>query len=155
MRTHQNVPKRDARGDQRYELNGAKGVLIYKYESLPCEFIDISLSGCCVRTNHYFEPGALSAVEVTLPLLGIQVKLTGITQWVGRNRLIGLRFLHPNQRTKNELASLLSGLVDPSAAAVVKDAVSKSPDIKAHGLSLCKGMQLLPQHQQSPGPGSS
>ena len=150
MRTRQDVPTRDARVDQRFDLKGAKGVLIYKYESLPCEFIDISLSGCCVRTRDYFEPGALTAVEVALPLLGIQVKLSGVTQWVGRNRLIGVRFRHPNQRAKNELAGLLSGLVDPSAAAVVKDAVSKSPDIKARGLALSKGMLLLPQQAPPP-----
>jgi hypothetical protein len=51
-------------------------------------------------------------VEVVLPILGMVLHLVGTTQWVTRANLIGIRFLHPSSRSKNQLAGLLTCLVD-------------------------------------------
>jgi len=136
---------RDRRRDDRYVLNGAMGRLLYEWDNWPCEFVDISLSGCCLRLKTYFEPGGLAPVEVVVPLLGIQVRLRGVTQWVSLNGLTGVRFVYPSARAKNEFASLLSGLVDDTAAEVVKEAVNSAPEIKAKGLELSNGTVLFPR----------
>ena len=145
LRPGKDARNRDRRRDERHQLNGTQGTLLYRRDSIRCDFIDISVSGCCVRTEEYFEPGALAKVDIILPLCGIQVRLRGITQWVSQNGLVGVRFIHYDPRAKNELTSLLSGLLDEVAAEVVREAVSSSPHIKAKGLLLSQGIVLSPQ----------
>jgi hypothetical protein len=88
--------------------------------------VDVSLTGCCVRTESKFLPGNLANVEVVLPLLGMVLRMVGTTQWTTRQNLIGVRFLHANPRSKNQLAGLLTGLVDQSAIEEVKAAIMAS-----------------------------
>jgi hypothetical protein len=103
---------RDRRIDERYEINVPGGCLNYKGTKYPCMIVDVSLSGCCVRTESRFLPGNVANVEVVLPILGMVLHLVGTTQWVTRANLIGVRFLHPSSRSKNQLAGLLTCLVD-------------------------------------------
>ena len=97
-----------------------KGVII------PCEMMDVSLSGCRVHTLAPFTAGALESVKVTLAIHGMVLNIWGITQWTTWERMIGIRFLHPTGRTRNQLAGLLTCLLDESAAEVVKKAVAAS-----------------------------
>ncbi|MGA2169293.1 MAG: PilZ domain-containing protein [Terracidiphilus sp.] len=115
---------RDRRVNERFELNNAPGSLIYEGFSIPCEVVDISLSGCCVRTREAFTAGALAHVQVVVPILGMVLSIWGITQWTRREHLIGVRFIHPSTRSKNHLAALLTCLVDRSAADLVRAAVA-------------------------------
>jgi hypothetical protein len=122
---------RDRRVDERYEINAPGGCLNYQGAKYPCEIVDVSLTGCCVRTKAKFLPGNLANVEVVLPLLGMVLRMVGTTQWITRQNLIGVRFLHASSRSKNQLAGLLTGLVDESVvdeirAEVVATARSKS-----------------------------
>jgi hypothetical protein len=105
---------RDRRVDERYEINAPGGCLNYQGAKYPCEIVDVSLTGCCVRSERKFLPGNLANVEVVLPLLGMVLRMVGTTQWLTRQNLIGIRFLHPSSRSKNQLAGLLTGLVDES-----------------------------------------
>lgn len=114
---------RDRRVDERYEINAPGGCLYYKNAKFPCEIIDVSLSGCCVRAESTFSPGSLANVEVILPILGMVLRMVGTTQWVTRDNLIGVRFMHGSARSKNQLAGLLTCLVDVSAAEEVKAAI--------------------------------
>jgi hypothetical protein len=114
---------RDRRVDERYEVNTPGGCLNYKGSSFPCTIVDVSLSGCCVRTENFFHPGNLAHVEVVLPILGMVLRMVGTTQWLTRQNLIGIRFFHASSRSKNQLAGLLTCLVDESAAEDVKAAV--------------------------------
>ncbi len=58
-----------------------------------------------------------------MPIHGMLLRMVGITQWVTRENLIGIRFLYDSSRSKNQLASLLTCLADQSAAEVIKAAV--------------------------------
>jgi hypothetical protein len=117
---------RDRRAYERYEINAPGGCLNYKGASFPCEIVDVSLSGCCVRTEGKFHPGNLANVEVVFPILGMVLRMVGTTQWLTRQNLIGIRFFHANSRSKNQLAGLLTGLVDQSVTEEIRAAVVAS-----------------------------
>jgi hypothetical protein len=114
---------RDRRIFERYGLENPKGSLKYNGDKTPCDIVDVSLGGCCIRTETRFVAGNLAQVQVEMPIHGMLLRMAGITQWTSRNNLVGIRFIHPSQRSKNELAGLLTCLVDKSAADVVAAAV--------------------------------
>lgn len=117
---------RDRRVSERYEINAPGGCLNFNDSKYPCEIVDVSLSGCCLRTESKFLPGNLASVEVELPILGMVLRMNGTTQWLTRQNLIGVRFIHANPRSKNQLAGLLTGLVDQSVAEEIKAAIVAS-----------------------------
>jgi hypothetical protein len=115
---------RDKRVDERFDLERAPGTLVHKGRTIPCEMLDVSLSGCRVHTLEPFMAGALESVKVVLAIHGMVLSIWGITQWTQWERTIGVRFIHPTGRTRNQLAGLLTCLLDESAAEVVKRAVA-------------------------------
>jgi hypothetical protein len=119
----QDKRNRDRRIFERYGLENPKGSLKYNGDKTPCDIVDVSLGGCCIRTETRFVAGNLAQVQVEMPIHGMLLRMGGITQWTSRNNLVGIRFIHPSQRSKNELAGLLTCLVDKSAADVVAAAV--------------------------------
>jgi hypothetical protein len=86
--------------------------------------VDISLGGCCLRTDTPFTAGALAPVEVALPICGMMVRVRGITQWTKLQYLVGVRFMHPDARSKNLLAGLLTCLADGSTVELVKESIA-------------------------------
>jgi hypothetical protein len=114
----------DRRGNDRYPLGEAMGTLIHNGVKSPCELIDISLDGCCIHSKDSFPHGALAYVEVVLHLFGMVLRIGGETQWTRRQHLIGVRFIHPTTRAKNELAGLLTCLVDAEAVEEIQEALA-------------------------------
>jgi hypothetical protein len=118
---------KDRRADARIVLPAnTQGTLHYKSARIPCQVLDICLSGCCLRCEKPFAAGALAHVEVVLPVQGMVLRIDGITQWVSVGRILGIRFIHPSTRTKSQMAGLLTCLVDQSAAEEVKAAVASA-----------------------------
>lgn len=117
---------RDRRIYERYGLEAPQGNLKHNGRKLPCHVIDVSLGGCCLRTKGHFLAGNLAQVEVEMSIHGMLLRMSGITQWTSRNNLVGVRFIHPSQRSKNQLAGLLTCLVDKSAADVVAAAMAEA-----------------------------
>ena len=116
------TPMRERRAQERHPLEAVEGELIYKGAQIPCQFIDVSMGGCCIQTGRRFAAGALANVEIVLPLFGVVLKIVGVTQWLNFRNQIGIRFFHPSSRSKNELAGLISCLIDKSAAEVFLEA---------------------------------
>jgi hypothetical protein len=111
---------RDRRAAERFDMNLALGTLEYLGTRMPCEVIDLSLTGCCLRTREDFKAGALAHVKVTVPIDGMVLSIWGITEWVKQERRLGIQFIYPTGRSKNQLAGLLTCLLDRSASEVVK-----------------------------------
>jgi hypothetical protein len=82
------------------------------------------LTGCCLKLQEDFKAGALAHVKVNVPIDGMVLSIWGITQWVRRERTLGIQFIHPTGRSKNQLAGLLTCLLDRSASEVVKAALA-------------------------------
>jgi hypothetical protein len=119
---------RDRRVDERFDLNDAPGTLIHKGASLACEMLDVSLSGCRLRTLKPFTDGALESVKVVLSIQEMVLSIWGITQWTTWDGTMGIRFIHPTGRSRNQLAGLLTCLLDETAAEVVKKAIAAAAD---------------------------
>jgi len=119
----QDKRNRDRRIFERYGLENPKGSVKYNGDKTPCDIVDVSLGGCCIRMETRFVAGNLAQVQVEMPIHGMLLRMGGITQWTSRNNLVGIRFIHPSQRSKNDLACLLTCLVDKSAADVVATAM--------------------------------
>jgi hypothetical protein len=117
---------RDRRANERYPLGDATGTLAYNGDRNPCQIIDISLDGCLIRSHSSFPHGALAYVEVTLHLFGMVLHIGGMTQWVREEKLIGVRFIHPTPRARNELAGLLTCLVDQEAMPQIQEALAQA-----------------------------
>ena len=115
---------RERRSWERYGFGEAQGKLLYGHAAMSCRFIDISLGGCCVRTEKRFAAGALAKLEVLFDLHGMPQRIAGITQWTGKGNELGIRFVHATPQAKNQFAALLTGLIDETAAAAVKEAVA-------------------------------
>jgi hypothetical protein len=114
---------RDRRVDERFDVSIPGGCINYKGSKFPCQILDVSLSGCCVRTDSKFLPGNLAHVEIVMPVMGMVLRMVGTTQWLTQQNLMGIRFFHASSRSKNQLAGLLTGLVDESATEEIKAAV--------------------------------
>lgn len=118
------LSERDRRASDRLDMNLAPGTLWYTGKRMPCKVIDLSLTGCCVKLQEDFKAGALAHVKVAVPIDGMVLSIWGITQWVRRERTLGIQFIHPTGRSKNQLAGLLTCLLDRSASDVVKAALA-------------------------------
>lgn len=120
---------RDRRSWERYLLHEAEGTLIYGPANFRCRFIDVSLGGCCVRTEQRFSAGALAKVDVVLQIHGMTQRMSGITQWTSKGNLVGVRFVHPSPHAKNQFAALLTCLADKEAAETVRETVASTETI--------------------------
>jgi hypothetical protein len=109
----------------RFDLNSAPGSLVHKGARIPCLMVDISLTGCCVRTTAPFTAGSLETVKVTFTIFEMVLSIWGVTQWVRGGQLLGIHFRHPTPLSKNQLAGLLTCLIDGSAAEVIKKAMAE------------------------------
>lgn len=117
---------RDRRVDDRFDLEHAPGTLIHKGTGIPCEMMDISLSGCRLRSLRPFTAGSLESVRVVLTIHGMVLSIWGITQWTTWDDTVGVRFIYPTARARNQVAGLLTCLLDKNAAEVVKRAVAEA-----------------------------
>jgi len=131
---------RERRAQERHTLEAVEGELIYKGTQIPCQFIDVSMGGCCIQTERRFAAGALANVEIILPLFGVVLKIVGVTQWLNQRNQIGIRFFHPSSRSKNELAGLISCLIDKTAAEVFLEA--QAPEVEVQEEAPAPEIQL-------------
>lgn len=71
---------------------------------LACQIVDLSVSGCRVRTRDPFLAGIMVRVEVSFMIKGMRFRLSGVTQWTDRRHLVGIRFLDLPARRLEALA---------------------------------------------------
>jgi hypothetical protein len=147
---------RDRRVDERFEVNAPGGCINYKGTKYPCYIVDISVSGCCVRTESNFLPGNLANVEIVLPILGLVLRMVGKTQWLTRDNLVGIVFFHASFKSKNQLAGLITCLVDQCIAEEVKAAVAVAAQTRDSYLNVKVPKDWLqipaptPVHEEAP-----
>jgi hypothetical protein len=141
---------RDRRVDERFEVNAPGGCINYQGIKYPCQIVDVSLSGCCVRTESLFLHGNLAHVEIVMPILGMVLRLVGKIQWLTRDNLIGIIFFHASSKSKNQLAGLITCLVDQSITEEVKAAVALSVQTKDAYLNIKVPEDWLPNPALTP-----
>ena len=75
------IGERDRRASDRFDMNPAAGTLEYMGTRMRCDVIDLSLTGCHLKTREDFRAGSLAHVKLTVPIDGMVLRIWGITQW--------------------------------------------------------------------------
>jgi hypothetical protein len=120
------APPVERRANERYSLQAANSEFSYRGAKYPCQLVNVSMGGCCLRMERRFNAGALAPVEVLIPVFGLTLRMVGTTQWIDEEEnLLGIRFVHASAKSKNQLAGLITCLIDRDAAEAVQEVVAQ------------------------------
>jgi hypothetical protein len=117
---------RRRRANDRQGLNHAQGQLVFGNSKIPCLGVEMSVGGCSLLIENPFPPGALAAVEVMLNILGMALHIRGITQWLTKDRRMGIKFVHANDHSKYQVEALIACLRGQLEIEYVKDTVASA-----------------------------
>jgi hypothetical protein len=120
--TQQDVPpvanpvQRERRTQARHEVDTSAVILLIKIASrLEGRILDLSLSGCRIRTNERFPVGIYTRVETEFRLEGLPFRLGGVTQALHDRHHVGIRFLDMSQRKREQLEQLIAEIEEMKA----------------------------------------
>ena len=74
--------------------------------------VDLSMSGCRIRTNLPFPLGVFRRVETQFRMNGLPFRLAGVTQAIYDPFQVGIRFLDVSERMREQLAELIEEIKD-------------------------------------------
>lgn len=118
--------EQDRRDDARLPVDEeASLLLVSQSERLPCRIVEISLTGCRMRTLDRLPAGARVRVEATFKLHGIVFRFSGVTEWTDGIHLVGIRFADVTVRRMEELVGVLCEVAAENAAHAVKQAAQR------------------------------
>ena len=100
-------------------------LLVNHGSKVPCRIVDISQSGCRIRTSERFPAGSMVRVEVNFKVRGIAFRFSGLTQWTDGQYLVGVRFMDVPLRRKAELVEALSEVEAENTAKAARQAAEK------------------------------
>ena len=69
--------------------------------------LDVSLGGCCIRTDQRFPLGIFRRVEAEFHVEGLPFRLGGVTQALYDRCTVGIRFLDVSVRKQAQLVQLI------------------------------------------------
>jgi hypothetical protein len=82
-------------------------VLIKIASRLPGRILDLSLSGCRIRTDEHFPVGIYTQVETEFRIAGLPVRLGGVVQAIHDKNTVGIRFLDMSSRKREQVEELI------------------------------------------------
>jgi hypothetical protein len=97
-------------------------LLVNLGSAVACRVLEVGLGGCRVHSGQRFLAGVMIRVEVIFKVLGIAVRVPGVTQWTDRKQVIGIRFIDMTPRRQDPLAELLAEVGVRNAARAAKQA---------------------------------
>jgi len=101
----------------RFEVEADALLLLVAHgATLPCRVVDLSLSGCRLRTKERFPAGAKLRVEVTFKVRGLAFRFCGVTQWTDGRNQVGVRFVDLSARRKEEFLEAIGEVETEDAA---------------------------------------
>lgn len=99
----------ERRADPRYAVEGPAAIVIIEQGvGFRCSVLDLSLSGCRLRTSLRFPGSAWDRVEVSFKLRGISLRFNGQIQWIDGRQKVGIRFMNLTPRRRAELSEILA-----------------------------------------------
>jgi c-di-GMP-binding flagellar brake protein YcgR len=78
--------------------------------------VDLSLSGCRIRTDDRFPVGIYTRVEVEFRLEGLPFRLGGVIQAIHDRNTVGIRFLDLSERKREQVLGLIGEIEQLRAA---------------------------------------
>ncbi len=101
----------------RHQVDAAATIFLVRPAStLPGRLVDLSLSGCRIRTEQRFPVGIYTRVEVEFYLEGLPFRLGGVIQAIHDSRTVGIRFVDLSERKREQIADLVAEMEKVRAA---------------------------------------
>jgi c-di-GMP-binding flagellar brake protein YcgR len=106
----------ERRAQSRHTVDtSAKLLLVKTAISMSGRIVNLSLSGCRIRTDERFNVGIYVRVEAEFYLHGLPFRVGGVSQAILDKNTIGVRFLDTSDRRRAQLAELIAE-IDEAAA---------------------------------------
>lgn len=110
---------RERRPQIRHNVDTQATILLVKIGSmLRGRILDLSLSGCRIRTEERFPVGIYTRVEVEFRLEGLPFRLGGVIQVIHDRNTVGIRFLDLSARKREQVTGLIGEIEQMRAAQV-------------------------------------
>lgn len=108
---------RERRQQSRHEVDTTATILLVNVGStLRGRILDLSLTGCRIRTDERFPVGIYTRVEAEFRYQGLPFRLGGVIQAIHDRNTVGIRFLDLSQRKREQVLDLI-GEIDQMRAA--------------------------------------
>ena len=91
--------------------------------------LDVSLSGCRIRTDEPFPSGIYRRVEVEFTMDGLRFRLAGVVQSLHDRRTIGIRLLDLSDRKREQLATLMEELDEAQRRENAKNGIREKNEV--------------------------
>jgi c-di-GMP-binding flagellar brake protein YcgR len=102
---------RDRREASREEVDTTAMIFLVKIASrLRGRILDLSLSGCRIRTDERFPVGIYTRVETEFRLEGLPFRLGGVVQVIHDKHTVGIRFLDMSRRKREQVEQLIEDI---------------------------------------------
>jgi hypothetical protein len=103
--------RRERRGQPRHEVNDSAVIfLISMGVELPGHIVDLSLSGCRIRTEGKFLVGIYTKVETEFQIDGLPFRLGGVIQAIHDPHQVGIHFIDLSDRKRAQIEHLIEEL---------------------------------------------
>ena len=125
---------RDRRAQTRHEVDTFATIFLVKAGSaLRGRILDLSLSGCRIRTDERFPVGIYTRVETEFHLEGLPFRLGGVIQAIHNRNMVGIRFLDLSERKRQQVLELIGEMEQMRAAPLDADASPAEKQQQADG----------------------
>ncbi len=109
--------RRDRRAQTRHEVDTSAAIFLVKIgSSLRGRILDLSLSGCRIRTDERFPVGIYTRVEAEFCLEGLPFRLGGVIQAIHDRNTVGIRFIDLSDRKRQQVVELIGEIGQLRAA---------------------------------------
>jgi c-di-GMP-binding flagellar brake protein YcgR len=106
----------DRRAHSRYGVYASAVVYLVKIgSSIQGRVLDLSLSGCRIRTKGRMTVGIYRQVEVEFRLDGLPFRLGGVLQAIHDRSTVGIRFIDMSNRKRDQLEQLILDIEEKRA----------------------------------------
>jgi len=102
---------RDRRETSREAVDTTAMIFLVKIASrLRGRILDLSLTGCRIRTDERFPVGIYTRVESEFRLEGLPFRLGGVIQVIHDRHTVGIRFLDMSSRKREQVKQLMEDI---------------------------------------------
>jgi hypothetical protein len=117
-RSAQPEEKPNRREHPRYSVDAtARLTLVKSGIRMTGRILNLSMSGCRLRTDERFTVGIFNRVETEFLLNGMPFRLAGVSQSIQGKNTIGVRFVDISDRRREQLEELIAELAQPQTKA--------------------------------------
>jgi c-di-GMP-binding flagellar brake protein YcgR len=101
------------RKDCRYDIDDSAAIhLLRVAATLHGRILDLSVSGCRIRTDDRLLLGIYTRVEIEFRAAGVPFRLAGVIQAIHDQNTVGIRFLDVSQRKRQQVEELIQEIVE-------------------------------------------